>query len=110
MYRIQLCLRFVRQSVYHCTPLSSPVPSLRPIIRRKLMLPEASEILLLPKLRNLLDLLRRQLKLSDLLILLQPLLTSTRRQRHNPLINHPPQGNLSRRNSILLCQLLVRAI
>ena len=70
---------------------SSPSPDhiSRPIIVSKLILPESSEMLLLARLRNLLDLFRRELERGHSQHVAQALLFGTGGYGHNVLVDCP---------------------
>lgn len=88
-------------------PQSTSLPSiilLRPILLIKLHLPKTPIMLLHPLLINLLNLRRRQLKARSPQVIAQPLLLRARRDRHNVLINAPPQRDLILADPILLRQ------
>lgn len=84
---------------------------LTPIVRINVLVPELPEVLLPAGRRDILHLLRRQLKAGQLLqIPLQPLLITARRERHNALVQTPPQRHLGFADSVLLGQLRVNRI
>ena len=70
------------------------------------MVPKPSEMILPARLTNLLDLLRRQCKSDTPQHVTHPLLLAARRNSHNPLVQDPPQQDLARIDSVLLCELV----
>ena len=67
----------------------------RPIVLAKLILPKPPKMLLLPLLRNLLDLLRRKLKRSHPKHIAQALLLGTSRYGHDILVDAPTERDLA---------------
>jgi len=84
--------------------LPNTAATLRPIIVLEDVVPESAEMLLLPNLIHILDLLGRQLERIRSQVITQPLLLSTRRNRHNVLVHAPPKVDLVLPHSILLRQ------
>jgi len=80
----------------------SQVSHSRPIILPKLILPKPSKVLLLPLLRNLLDLLRRKLERSHTQHIAQALLLGTSRYGHNILVNTPTERDLAFADGVFL--------